>query len=149
MHPGLYTDLFFLDEATALAAGHRPCAECQRGQFILFRRYWAAANPSVVESAAPLAPVMDAVLHKERLSAKPFCGSIDELPDGTFVSDNGVDAYLVRERHLYLWTPAGYEQAGTSIELPTRVLTPASVVKALGNGYPVAIHKSAFPSPAR
>src|SRR5438445_4041421 len=56
MRPGHYTELFFLDEATALAAGHRPCAECQRDRFNLFRRYWALANPDEAKSEKPLAP---------------------------------------------------------------------------------------------
>src|SRR6266513_3430279 len=53
MTPGQYTELFFLDEATALAAGHRPCAECQRARFTIFRAHWAAANPALAGSSAP------------------------------------------------------------------------------------------------
>src|SRR5882757_7681187 len=93
--PGLYTGLFFLDEATALAAGHRPCAECQRGRFELFRMDWATANPDEAGSDKPLAPVMDVVLHKERLGVGKLEGLLDDLPDGTFVTDNETDAYLL------------------------------------------------------
>src|SRR5512141_2915473 len=63
MMPGQYTELFFLDEATALAAGHRPCAECQRERFNLFREFWAAANPELAGAARPAATVIDAALH--------------------------------------------------------------------------------------
>ena len=149
MAPGRYTGLFFLDEATALAAGHRPCAECQRGRFNSFRDYWSAANPDKADSDRPLAPMIDSVLHQERLGPKSLCTSIDELPDGTFVSSDGLDAYLVRKRELYLWTPAGYERPKTAIDFPARILTPASVTNALTNGYPVAMHPSAFDSPSR
>src|SRR5690242_12189946 len=95
MPPGQYTSLFFLDEATALAAGHRPCAECQRERFTSFRAHWAAANPDLAGSAAPLADTIDAALHRERISdhrrqhdkAKlTYAARLSELPDGTFVT---------------------------------------------------------------
>src|SRR5262245_5003529 len=65
MRPGCYTELFFLDEATALSAGHRPCAECQRDRFNLFRDYWAKANPRAA-GPRPSAVELDAFLHRER-----------------------------------------------------------------------------------
>jgi hypothetical protein len=138
MAPGRYTGLFFLDEATALAAGHRPCAECQRDRFNLFRRYWAEANYDA-GSDRPLAPVIDTVLHKERFGPGYTADSINELPDGVFVSDNGIDAHLVLKKRLFLWTPGGYRTAGSEVSFPARVLTPGSVVKALRAGYPVAL----------
>lgn len=143
MKPGLYTGLFFLDEATALAAGHRPCAECQRKRFDLFREIWAKANPDSANSPQPLAPVIDAVLHKERISSSQFCNSVTDLPDGTFIADNEIDAYLVLRKQLLLWTPEGYNPNPRKISFPVRILTPASVVRALKAGYPVAIHPSA------
>ncbi|HEX3550596.1 MAG TPA: hypothetical protein VHT53_09475, partial [Candidatus Elarobacter sp.] len=66
LQPRRWTELFFLDEATALAAGHRPCAECQRGRYREFQAAWAAANPTLAGGAAPGADRMDAVLHAER-----------------------------------------------------------------------------------
>ena len=66
MAPNHYTELFFLDEATALAAGHRPCAECQRGRYREFQAAWAAANPTLTDGAGAGADRMDAVLHAER-----------------------------------------------------------------------------------
>ncbi len=144
MKPGRYTDLFFLDEATAVAAGHRPCAECQRGRFNLFREHWARANPEFTDSARPLAPVIDTVLHDERLNSNRLCSSITDLPDGTFVSLNEIDAFLVLRGQLHLWTPAGYERPKSKIEFPVRILTPSSVLNALVAGYPVSLHPSAI-----
>src|SRR5688500_3677085 len=68
MPPGQYTSLFFLDEASALAAGHRPCAGCQRERFTDFRRHWAAANPGLAGSLMPSVDTIDAALHRERIS---------------------------------------------------------------------------------
>jgi methylphosphotriester-DNA--protein-cysteine methyltransferase len=149
MTPGHYTELFFLDEATALAAGHRPCAECQRDRFNLFREIWAQANPTLADSVRPAATAIDAVLHQERTAHKPasrrFCHSIADLPDGTFISDDEHHAYLILNRQLLRWSPAGYE-AGLqlAVHFPARVLTPASIVRALAAGYPVGIHSSAI-----
>ena len=67
MRPGSYTELFFLDEATAFAAGHRPCAECRRGRFTEFKAAWLAANPGVTSSATPPMAEIDKVLHAERM----------------------------------------------------------------------------------
>ena len=149
MTPGQYSELFFLDEATALAAGHRPCAECQRERFNLFREIWAKANPEMTSVTRPAATVIDAVLHQERTatSAKPrrFCHSTDNLPDGTFVTDDEEHAYLVLKNQLLRWSPAGYEHpVERVIHYPIRVLTPDSVVRTLAAGYPVNIHASAL-----
>src|SRR4051794_9642506 len=85
--PGRYTHLFFLDEATAFAAGHRPCAECRRADYQRFRQCWAAAQGL---AELPGADAMDDVLHGERL---PVAGRrrtvpvlFGDLPDGTFVA---------------------------------------------------------------
>jgi hypothetical protein len=143
MAPGRYTGLFFLDEATALAAGHRPCAECRRERFDLFRRYWAKANFEEAGSHRPLAPVIDTVLHKERLGPRYTADSINELPDGTFISDHGANAYVVSKNRLFLWTPGGYRSPVSEVRFPAQVLTPRSIVKTLRAGYPVTLH---FPS---
>jgi len=148
MKPGSWTELFFLDEATALAAGHRPCAYCQRTRFELFRVHWAAANPTLAGSAKPLVPTIDAVLQRERI-AKPankitFAARLADLPAGTILTDEvGLTAWLWWHRSLHQWTPAGY----TTVESwePTtmvHVLTPRSVVNALAHGYPVTVHAS-------
>lgn len=149
MTPGRYTELFFLDEAAALAAGHRPCAECQRDRFNLFREVWAKANPDFTGNSRPPATSLDASLHQERIikssAAHQFCSSIENLPDGTFVSDDEQYAYLVLGNRLLCWNPAGYEPLPYfTIRFPVRILTPASVVRTLAAGYPARIHSSAF-----
>jgi len=149
MAPGHYTELFFLDEATALAAGHRPCAECQRDRFNLFREIWANANPEITNSALPAAPVLDAALHHERIAthtqASKFCNSIENLPDGTFVTDDEPTACLVLRNQLVRWTAVGYQRSEKcAISYPVRMLTPPSVVRTLAAGYAVNIHPSAW-----
>ena len=148
MRPGHYTELFFLDEATALAAGHRPCAECQRDRFNLFRDIWAKANLKIANTTRPAATTIDAVLHSERIATSNhqyrYCNSIEELPDGTFVTDDEHSAYLVLRHQLLRWTPSGYgAQTTQAINYPIRLLTPASIVQTLAAGYPVGIHPSA------
>jgi hypothetical protein len=144
MVPGHYTHLFFLDEATALAAGHRPCMECQRSRYLLFRDYWRSSGVT----RAPSAPELDGALHAERLESgqgrRTYGERLTELPDGTMVVDDG-RAHLVRGGALIPWTPQGYttgarHQPATA---EVRVLTPRSVVQAIARGYPVAIHPSA------
>jgi hypothetical protein len=149
MMPGRYTELFFLDESTALAAGHRPCAECQRERFNLFREAWAEANPEMAGTPRPAAATLDAILHQERITtssqAHRFCSSIESLPDGAFVTDDEQTAFLVLRNQLLRWSPGGYELPPVrTIRYPVRVLTPASVVHTLAAGYPVGIHPSAF-----
>src|SRR5215472_10780930 len=98
MSPGRYTELFFLDEATALAAGHRPCAECRRERFNAFRKAWRSAHPGTSDSPLPSAEEIDCQLHAERVgpdrSKRLFEASLDELPNGVFVrrAGSGEDA---------------------------------------------------------
>jgi len=153
MTPGRYTELFFLDEATALAAGHRPCAECQRARLNQFREIWAKSNPETLKAARPAATAMDAILHQERtvtMQSRRFFNAVGDLPDGTFVTDDEHHAYLVLRKLLLRWSPAGYEgPVKRDINLPLRVLTPASVVRTLRAGYPVSIHSSALQAMGR
>ncbi len=147
MTPGHYTELFFLDEATALAAGHRPCAECQRARFNHFREIWAKANPELTPNARPAATVIDAVLHQERTLSNPharfLCDSIFNLPNGTFITNDERTAFLVWNQQVLRWSPAGYEPTPLlDIHFPARVLTPASVVRALAAGYVTRVHGS-------
>jgi len=149
MTPGSYTELFFLDEATALAAGHRPCAECQRARFNHFREIWAKANPDKTSMARPAAVTIDAVLHRERIETntkfRQVCYSAENLPNGAFVTDDEQTAYLVLKNQLLRWSPGGYEYPSErSIQFPARVLTPPSVVRAVVAGYSVSIHPSAL-----
>lgn len=147
MAPGRYTELFFLDEATALAAGHRPCAECQRARYRLFRDLWTAANPCRTTSPSPLAEELDRVLHAERLgprrNKRTYHERLSRLPVGTMVADHARHPYLVLEHALVPWQPGGY---GPAIAWPEDgafwVLTPPSMVRALAAGYPVEMHSS-------
>jgi hypothetical protein len=147
MQPGHYTELFFLDEATALAAGHRPCAECQRDRFNLFRDMWVKGNPQLTTDNRPAANFIDAVLHAERTAKgdelRRYCTTLDELPTGTFIADDERRAYVVLNRQAWLWHPEGYERIADVLRYPVRVLTPASIMRTLAAGYPVHIHPSA------
>src|SRR5512139_2788727 len=119
MQPGQYTELFFLDEATALATGHRPCAECQRDRFNLFREFWAKGNPELANAVRPAATKIDAVLHHERtaidLEQRGLYHPIGDLPDGTFVTSDEQTAYLVLDQRLWQWQPDRYQRAATGI----------------------------------
>src|SRR5262245_22127315 len=147
MTPGHYTELFFLDEATALAAGHRPCAECQRDRFTRFRDLWARANPDLARTSRPAATVMDSAIHLERTAPIDDVSrsrmSIEKLPDGVFVTDDGRTAYLILAGGLRRWSADGYELPTAPLQYPVQVLTPASVVRTLAAGYSADIHRSA------
>jgi len=148
MTPGHYTELFFLDEATALAAGHRPCAECQRERFNVFRKSFAQANP-ILGTTRPTAPAIDEQLHQERITTdrmkRTYVSSITDLPTGTIVELVGdSNAYLIQKNNLLRWTPFGYEKIiGHPASTSVHVLTPRSIVRALTAGYKAAIHPSA------
>jgi hypothetical protein len=149
MTAGQYTELFFLDEATALAAGHRPCAECQRERFRHFRAAWAAANPHLTGTPTPPVAVIDDVLQRERLQkeARPLLplGQVDQLPDGCFVAPIGDgNAYLVVQGRLLRWTPFGYAQLSEPAgAVDVTLLTPLSIVRALATGFVAGLHPSA------
>ena len=153
MRPGRWTELFFLDEATALAAGHRPCAECRRSRFNEFRKAWLAGNPEAAEGEGRIsAPALDDVLHRERLAAGAkvtFRARVGELPDGVIVAGAGeeVDApHLLWDGRLWAWGPAGYEERGPSRPAAVvEVLTPRSTVNAVANGFRPDV---ALPSPS-
>lgn len=141
-----WTELFFLDEATALAAGHRPCFYCRRASALAFRAAWAEGQGI----APPAAPAMDAVLHGERLDDRrrkrihPLKGAIEDLPDGAMIS-GGAAAYAVVGGRPLLWTAAGYRAAGARPPIDG-LLTPPSTVRALAAGYRPALHPSGRPA---
>lgn len=146
MTPGRYTELFFLDEATALAAGHRPCAECRREEYNAFRRAWVDAGlPS--RGALPRVDEMDARLHAERLDSRNskiiHPAQLADLPDAAFVLDGDGAARLLQGGHLWLWTPGGYTAPiRASVDEQCRLLTPPSIVAALRAGYQPDYHPS-------
>jgi hypothetical protein len=148
MTSGRYTELFFLDEATALAAGHRPCAECQRSRYLLFREIWARANSDVVTGPLPSAEDIDRALHLERIDSlfrkRTYVAPVSQLPSGVMVEDSHGLPYLVLGHGLTRWAPGGYGPSITKSgnEL-FKVLTPRSIVNTIALGYPVAFHPSA------
>jgi hypothetical protein len=136
-----WTELFFLDEATALAAGHRPCFFCRRAAAQDFRAAWARGNGGV----PPSAPGMDAVLHAERLQhgrkrLHALPQPLEHLPDGAMIAAAGA-AYLVAGGRPFLWTEAGYRVAPAPV-VPDGLLTPPSTLAAIRAGYRPALHPS-------
>jgi hypothetical protein len=149
MAPGRYTELFFLDEATALAAGHRPCAECRRERFNAFRTAWLAANAGS-GSQLPTATEIDNRLHLERIgpdsSKRLFTTGLDALPDGVFIKVErwGENAFLVWGDWLLAWSPGGYhERRPRPTGEAVLTLTPESTVGAIRAGYAPVVHASA------
>jgi hypothetical protein len=138
-----WTELFFLDEATALAAGHRPCFFCRRGDALKFCTAWEAGN-SVAEARAD---AIDAVLHRERLDGRAkrlhaLPMRWQQLPDGAML-DAGGDSILIVRGQALRWSPAGYRKTEKAIE-QTMLLTPPSSLRALSAGYRPLLHRSAI-----
>jgi hypothetical protein len=150
MAPGRYTELFFLDEATALAAGHRPCAECRRGAFRQFTDAWLRGNAGHGLGPGCGIDAIDRVLHAGRVSGGGgkvvYRAPLGELPDGAFVCPDATPgvAWLVRGGRLWPWGPGGYGPASRlDAGEEAAVLTPRSTVAALGAGYAPGVHPSA------
>ncbi|MGY3444613.1 MULTISPECIES: hypothetical protein [unclassified Bradyrhizobium] len=136
-----WTELFFLDEATAFAAGHRPCFYCRRDDANRFRAAWEQGNSTSDLSAK----AMDAVLHAERLDRgrkrlHPLPLPLAELPDGTMVLANG-ESFLVTAGTTLRWSFAGYSRA--DVAEAAMLLTPPSTVRAFQSGYRPVLHPSA------
>jgi hypothetical protein len=110
MQPGRYTELFFLDEVTALSAGHRPCFECRRTDALRFAECLAAAGGV---SARMSAPEIDRVLHTERTDTRGakrvYSCPIENLPDGAFVRLEGLP-HVISGADVLHWTPEGYRR---------------------------------------
>jgi hypothetical protein len=137
-----WTELFFLDEATALAAGHRPCFYCRRDDAVRFRAAWEEGN----RVANVLARDIDGVLHRERLAGgkkrlHPLPMPLEELPDGAMVQE-GNGSYLLAWGRVLSWSPAGYRSPEGTVR-NAMLLTPPSTVRALGAGYSPVLHPSA------
>lgn len=144
--PTHYTQLFFLDEAVAFAAGHRPCAECRHGDYHAYQRAWQQNHGG----AMPYAKDMDTVLHRER-TGEAQKHSWKSLPDGTFVNTDEGPAVIVGD-HLAVFDDDAYAYR-IQLSRPTTgsasVLTPPSNVAVLRAGYPVQIDQSGAGSPSR
>ena len=149
LQPGRFTELFFLDEATAFAAGHRPCALCRREDYVRFGEIWRSLHPGEVGADA-----IDARLHGERVvegsrAQRHHEAWVDELPDGAFVLRGG-RPFVVVDDELHRWTSAGYdEHVPRPSRTHTTLITPPSLVEVLRAGWrPVVplFHPTASPS---
>ena len=138
-----WTELFFLDEAVAFAAGHRPCGYCRREAYNRFADAWGAAT-----GTRPKAAQMDNALHAARITPgtrrqQAHPAPMANLPTGAIIDHNG-RAHLVSDQHLHAYAPAGY---GPAISRPrggtASVLTPAPTLAVLAQGYRPMIHITA------
>lgn len=149
MTPHTYTELFFLDEATALAAGHRPCAECSRPRYNEFVKFWRLGNPGELRR-------IDEVLHEDRFvpyqtdwrkkKRLHLDWPLDDLPFGTIILlPNDPTPYLVVNESLRPWGFAGYGQARERrIGLKVTLLTPPSTMRTLAAGYRPQIYPEPY-----
>jgi len=140
-----WTELFFLDEATALAAGHRPCFYCRRPAAEAFRDAWARGSGG----SPPRATEMDELLHRQRLDGRvkrlhPLTISAATLPQGAMIA-TGERAYLIGGGRAFLWSPAGYRAAAMPPE--ALLLTPPATLRALAAGYSPILHPTALDRP--
>lgn len=138
MAPGKYTELFFLDEATALAAGHRPCNDCRRPELLRFLQ-----TAGVARTAA-----LDERLGHDRTAPgkrkRTFAARWSELPDGVIVITDASAAPILKwNGSAWTWSLPGYDRSAPPDEGSLEVLTPAITVSALRNGYTPAVHASA------
>lgn len=150
MSPRRYTELFFLDEAVALAAGHRPCYECRRQDYHAWRDAWTRAFEL---DAPPRAKAMDRTLHRDRIDRavrgqRRWRAELADLPDGAFVMHDG-GAHLVLGDRLLPWTHGGYAapvaRPGTGAGAEeVEVLTPQHTVAVLRAGFAPRLHRSAL-----
>lgn len=142
--PHHFTWLFFHDEAVSFAAGHRPCGECRRRDYLAYRDAWAEAMAVPVPSARQ----MNDRLHGERIVRGTHTRRVHalpwrDLPDGVFVRTDDGPAVVVGD-HLAVWTAAGYRaRRRRPTSGPAPVITPPSTVAVLGAGYPVQIDDAA------
>ncbi len=113
MTPNRYTELFFLDEATAFSAGHRPCAECRRTRYNEFKEKWLEANDKNLPGKRPIAPNIDTIIHDERIHNRQkvtYTSTINTLPDGTIVDINS-KAFLIWGNELFEWSFRVYKES--------------------------------------
>ena len=146
MRPNRYTELFFLDEATALAAGHRPCFECRRADANAFFAAWDASGLAPEDR---LAGDLDRVLHAERVAEgrrkRMHKARLDTLPDGAMVLLDG-EPHLVAGSHLLAWSHGGYTRPSPHDgKAQVSVLTPPTTLQILRAGYLPHVHDSARP----
>ncbi len=146
--PGSYSELFFLDEATALSAGHRPCAHCRRQRFNEFKRLWGEVSSSP-DKVAVSAPEIDKQLHLERASRNRdkvlYSANFSEVSEGSFIAI-GKETYLFWSGSLHKWSHHGYTE---SRSLPSQnetvsVITPYTIVQMYKAGFKPLVHSSIY-----
>ena len=142
MTPNRWTELFFWDEATAFAAGHRPCAYCRNTDFKKFKSLWLKANKDIFKIEDESMKFIDTLLHTERLTIqreKKFqTAPLNTLPKGVFIKREALEsaAYLWWQNQLFLWTEKGYTLIENFSETEkVFVLTPPSIVSTFKQGY--------------
>ena len=140
MQPGQYTELFFLDEATALAAGHRPCAECRRERYKQFIAAWPTAGEGI-----RAADVDKALKQQRTMDIYVEASALSQYPDGVMVKEvSSGQCFLLFGNEAFLWSFGGYKSPAPMVEMTGefRILTPASTIEAIRNGYYPDIHQS-------
>jgi hypothetical protein len=142
MPPGRWTALFFLDEATALAAGHRPCAECRHADYLRFRDAFMAAHPGHPPGADPMDDTLHAARVGEGRTKRRYAAPAASLPDGAFVELAGAP-WLVRGGDVVAWAPGAYTERRPLPAGDVTVLTPEPTVAAIRAGYAPSVHESA------
>jgi hypothetical protein len=140
MQPHRYTELFFLDEAAAFSAGHRPCAECRNADYKRFGKLWETHHGVPVTADG-----IDATLHAQRLDGRKkrtYRDNLDNLPDGTYVVLGG-KAWLVWQDGIFAWSDSGYVACrARPAKCTVDVLTPRSIVDVFAAGYRPVVHPS-------
>ncbi len=146
---GSYSELFFLDEATAFSAGHRPCGECRRDRYNEFKSAWLGANPDLTSSSSPSIGEIDKCLHSQRVAPGftkvTYAAALGSLPPGTFIELGGIPQLLWRGK-LRPWSFSGYGAASSQPpdDRLVTVLTPVSFVRMFASGFQPQVHASAF-----
>ncbi|WP_417485821.1 hypothetical protein [Maricaulis sp.] len=144
MKPGWYTELFFTDEAVALAAGHRPCGECRRDDFNRFREAFTRAHPDL--PGLVRAPDMDRLMHKARVLSRSraqvtYGATLSKVPEGVFFRVAPDGEPLVRWRgRVWSWSFDGYAAGPDALPDRVEVLTPEPTVKTIAAGYMPVCH---------
>lgn len=148
IHKALNTELFFIDEATAFSAGHRPCDKCKKERFDNFLNSWLRGNKSVFTKIPKNIKTIDRIIHKQRIRNNKqvtYLCLFNLLPKGTFIQIEE-DSYIVWNKDIFRWTQAGYKKA--TIETPTNkeviVRTPKSFVNMYDAGFEPQVHESLF-----
>ena len=150
MQPGKYTELFFLDEATAFAAGHRPCAECRRARYKEFTGFWQNVHGEP-ETGRSVPRSIDRMLHAHRVARGgrkvTFEAAVDDLPDGTIFAA-GDRAALVWSGRQFDWSHHGYAERSARISGSVSVLTPRPLLDCFATGFRPLVHQSCDADPA-